>query len=67
MGKMETLYAEISDILDSMEDKTRSFGQELSDTSALQNHVMEMKDLVKMERNEYIVSSHCGINVYVSL
>ncbi|KAF3432202.1 hypothetical protein FNV43_RR26941 [Rhamnella rubrinervis] len=56
MGKMETLYAEISDILDSMEDKTRSFGQELLDASELQNHVMEMKDLVKKERNEYIGS-----------
>lgn len=63
MGKMETLYAEISDILDSMEDKTRSFGQELSDTSESQNHVMEIKDLVKKERNEYIVSKQCRVNV----
>lgn len=57
MGKMETLYAEISDILDRMEDKARFLGQELSDTADLQNHVMEMKDLVKKERIDYIVSS----------
>ncbi|XP_015882443.3 putative 1-phosphatidylinositol-3-phosphate 5-kinase FAB1C [Ziziphus jujuba] len=54
MGKMETLYAEISDILDSMEDKTRFLGQESSDTTDLQNHVLEMKDLVKRERVDFI-------------
>ncbi|PON78735.1 Chaperonin Cpn60/TCP-1 family [Parasponia andersonii] len=54
MGKMETLYAEISDVLDVMEDKSRSFGNELSDTSDLQNHILELKDLVKKERNDYI-------------
>lgn len=57
MGKMETLYAEISDILDSMEDKTRFLGQESSDTTDLQNHVLEMKDLVKRERVDFIVST----------
>lgn len=56
MGKMETLYAEISDVLDGMEDKCRSFGHELSDTSDLQNYILELKDLVKKERNDYIVS-----------
>ncbi|EXC06051.1 1-phosphatidylinositol-3-phosphate 5-kinase [Morus notabilis] len=54
MRKMETLYAEISDVLDVMEDKSKSFGHELSDTSELLNHIMELKDLVKKERNDYI-------------
>ncbi|XP_062111069.1 putative 1-phosphatidylinositol-3-phosphate 5-kinase FAB1C [Humulus lupulus] len=54
MGKMETLYAEISDVLDGMEDKTRSFGHEAFDTSDLQSRILELKDLVKKERNEYI-------------
>ncbi|PQP96235.1 putative 1-phosphatidylinositol-3-phosphate 5-kinase FAB1C [Prunus yedoensis var. nudiflora] len=52
MGKMETLYAEISDVLDCMEEKNRSFGREMS--SELQNHIMELKDLLKKERNDYI-------------
>lgn len=56
MGKMETLYAEISDVLDGMEDKSRSLGRESSDTGDLQNRVLELKDLVKKERNDYIVS-----------
>ena len=53
---METLYAEISDVLDGMEDKSRSLGRESSDTGDLQNRVLELKDLVKKERNDYIVS-----------
>lgn len=57
MGKMETLYAEVSDVLDHMEDKSQSFGHEFSDTSELQNHIIELKDLMKKERNDYIVSS----------
>lgn len=51
------LYAEISDILDSLEDKSKCFTYEFSDASELQSHLMELKDLVKKERNEYIVSS----------
>ncbi|KAL5553392.1 hypothetical protein UlMin_040793 [Ulmus minor] len=54
MGKMETLYAEIFDVLDSMEDRSTSFAPEFSDTSELRNHIMELKDLVKRERNDYI-------------
>lgn len=56
MGKMETLYAEIYDVLDGMEDKSQSFGHELSDTRELLNHILELKDLVKKERNDHIVS-----------
>ncbi|XP_050375007.1 putative 1-phosphatidylinositol-3-phosphate 5-kinase FAB1C [Argentina anserina] len=54
MGKMETLYAEISDVLDFMEEKNRSFGCEMSGAGGLQNHIVELKDQLKKERNEYI-------------
>ncbi|XP_061991832.1 putative 1-phosphatidylinositol-3-phosphate 5-kinase FAB1C isoform X1 [Rosa rugosa] len=54
MGKMETLYAEISDILDCMEEKNRSFGCEMSGAGGLQNHIVELKDQLKKERNDYI-------------
>ncbi|CAN6675494.1 unnamed protein product [Malus baccata var. baccata] len=54
MGKMETIYAEISDVLDCMEEKNRSFGCEMSGTIELQHHILELKDLLKKERNDYI-------------
>ena len=44
--KMETLYAEISDVLDSLEEKYKYFGNECSDTNDLQGHMMELKDLL---------------------
>lgn len=58
LGKMETCYGEISDVLDSMEQKSKSFPSELSDTNELQNHFMELKDQLRKERNEYNVSTH---------
>lgn len=54
MGKMETLYAEISDVLDCMEEKNRSFGCEMSGAGELQNHIVELKEQLKKERNDYI-------------
>ncbi|KAM1520668.1 hypothetical protein ACFX10_011018 [Malus domestica] len=54
MGKMETIYAEISDVLDCMEEKNRSLGHQMSGAIELQNHIMELKDLLKKERNDYI-------------
>ena len=53
--KMENLYAEISDVLDSLEEKCKSFGNECLDTNDLQGHIMELKDLLKKERNDYNV------------
>ena len=53
--KMENLYAEISDVLDSLEEKCKSFGNECLDTNDLQGHIMELKDLRKKERNDYNV------------
>jgi 1-phosphatidylinositol-3-phosphate 5-kinase len=58
VGKMETLYAEISDVLDSLEEKCKSFGHEWSDTNELQDHIMGLKDLLKKERNDYNVCTH---------
>lgn len=65
---METLYAEISDVVDSLEEKCKSFGHEWSDTNELQDHIMELKDLLKKERNDYNVRtrfmcySHCRVS-----
>lgn len=61
MGKMETLYAEISDVLDYMEEKNRSFGCEMSGAGGLQDHIVVLKDQLKKERNDYIVSIKLSI------
>lgn len=53
VGKMETLYAEISDVLDSLEEKCKSVGHERSDTNELKNHLMGLKEMLKKERNDY--------------
>ncbi|KAJ9708381.1 hypothetical protein PVL29_000432 [Vitis rotundifolia] len=53
LSKMETLYVEISDVLDRIEQKTASFRNESSDKSELHNHIMELKDLLNRERNDY--------------
>ena len=57
---METWYVEISDVLDSLEEKCMSFGYECLDTNDLQGHIMELKDLLKKERNDYNV---CADNI----
>ncbi|KAF5451008.1 hypothetical protein F2P56_031313 [Juglans regia] len=53
VSKMETLYANISDVLDSLEEKCKSFGSEWSDTFELQDRIIELNDLLKKERNDY--------------
>ncbi|KAB1208192.1 putative 1-phosphatidylinositol-3-phosphate 5-kinase FAB1C [Morella rubra] len=53
VSKMETLYAEISDVLDSLEDKWKSFGYDGSNTNKLQDNIMQLKDMLKTERNDY--------------
>lgn len=55
---METLYAEISDVLDSLEDKWKSFGYDGSNTNKLQDNIMQLKDMLKTERNDYNVCMH---------
>ncbi|WCJ33529.1 1-phosphatidylinositol-3-phosphate 5-kinase FAB1B [Euphorbia peplus] len=53
LGNVEAFYAEISDVLDSMEDKSKCFGSEMSDMDELQNHILELKDQLKTERTDY--------------
>ncbi|KAK9277105.1 hypothetical protein L1049_006644 [Liquidambar formosana] len=53
MSKTEILYAEITDVLDSFEQKSASAGHESLDMSELHNHILELKDLVRKERNNY--------------
>ncbi|XP_039034115.1 putative 1-phosphatidylinositol-3-phosphate 5-kinase FAB1C isoform X2 [Hibiscus syriacus] len=48
MVKTEMLYAEISDVLDSIELKSKS-----SNGSELSNHIMELRDQIRKERNDY--------------
>lgn len=57
MVKMETLYAEIYDVLEGMGHKSNSIGCESSDTIDLKNHILELKDQLKKERNDYMVST----------
>ncbi|XP_031255802.1 putative 1-phosphatidylinositol-3-phosphate 5-kinase FAB1C [Pistacia vera] len=54
MVKMETVYAEISDVLEGMEQKSSSIGCETSDITDLKNHIVELKDQIKKERNDYM-------------
>uniref|UniRef100_A0A3N7FK44 1-phosphatidylinositol-3-phosphate 5-kinase n=2 Tax=Populus trichocarpa TaxID=3694 RepID=A0A3N7FK44_POPTR len=53
LGKMETFYGEIFGVLDSMEQRSKYFGSELSDTNELQNRIMELKDQLVKEKNNY--------------
>ncbi|KAI5573739.1 hypothetical protein BDE02_10G100900 [Populus trichocarpa] len=55
LGKMETFYGEISGVLDSMEQRSKYFGGELSDTNELQSHIMELKDQLLKEKDDYNV------------
>ncbi|KAF9677415.1 hypothetical protein SADUNF_Sadunf08G0105300 [Salix dunnii] len=57
LGEMETFYGEIFGVLDSMEQRSKYFGSELSDTNKLKNHIMELKDQLIKEKNNY--SSPC--------
>ena len=57
MVKMEMLYAEVSDVLDSIEQKSNSAGCQSSNASELLNHIMELRDQIRKERNDYNVST----------
>lgn len=60
---METVYAEISDVLEGMEQKSSSVGYETSNTTDLKNHILALKDQIKKERNDYLVSFFWSLNV----
>ncbi|XP_061976634.1 putative 1-phosphatidylinositol-3-phosphate 5-kinase FAB1C isoform X2 [Populus nigra] len=55
LGRMETFYGEISGVLDSMEQRSKYFGGELSDTNELQSHITELKDQLLKEKDDYNV------------
>ncbi|XP_022941957.1 putative 1-phosphatidylinositol-3-phosphate 5-kinase FAB1C [Cucurbita moschata] len=54
IGKMESLYAEISDIVDRMEQKNKLSTQDSSDSSDVQSHIAQLKELLQKERSDYI-------------
>ncbi|XP_022776379.1 putative 1-phosphatidylinositol-3-phosphate 5-kinase FAB1C [Durio zibethinus] len=53
MLKMEMLYGEVSDVLDSIEQKSNSAGCQSSNASELPYHIMELRDQIRKERNDY--------------
>ncbi|XVF85341.1 hypothetical protein PTKIN_Ptkin17bG0110000 [Pterospermum kingtungense] len=53
MLKMETFYVEVSDVLDSIEQRSNSAVCQPSNGSELQNHIMELRDQIQKERNDY--------------
>ncbi|XP_023772502.1 putative 1-phosphatidylinositol-3-phosphate 5-kinase FAB1C [Lactuca sativa] len=54
LNKIEALYDEILDVLNGIESKSTSFGNDLTDSDELSNHVMELKEQLSKERQEYI-------------
>lgn len=56
MVKMEMLYAEVSDVLDRIE-HNNSTGCQSSNASELPKHIMELRDQIRKERNDYNVST----------
>lgn len=58
--KLETLYREISDVLESLEKKSSFPGlgnEQHSDSCDIHSHIKELKDMLKKERNDYQVSN----------
>lgn len=52
-NKMESLYTDIFDALQSIEERITSFGCEPSKTSDFLDPINELKDMIRMERDEY--------------
>ncbi|XVF43646.1 hypothetical protein PTKIN_Ptkin02bG0057200 [Pterospermum kingtungense] len=53
MVKMEMLYAEVSDVLDRIEHNSNSTGCQSSNASEFPKHIMELRDQIRKERNDY--------------
>ncbi|KAJ4973349.1 hypothetical protein NE237_006523 [Protea cynaroides] len=51
--KKDSLYAEIFDVLQSIEKKSTYVGHEPTDMTEFHNRIMEMKDLLRKEKSEY--------------
>jgi 1-phosphatidylinositol-3-phosphate 5-kinase len=52
-SKKDSLYEEISSLLNNIEQKSTSFGHQPSDANDLSDHINELKDLLIKERNDY--------------
>ena len=55
MGKMRTMYAEISGMLNSIEEKSSLLEPEQPEASDLQSRIMGLKDQLVKEKDEYNV------------
>ncbi|KAH1122599.1 hypothetical protein J1N35_005759 [Gossypium stocksii] len=53
MVKMEMSYVEVSDVLDSIEQKSNSAGCQSSNASDLSDHIVELRDQIQKERDDY--------------
>ncbi|CAN0873593.1 Putative 1-phosphatidylinositol-3-phosphate 5-kinase FAB1C [Linum grandiflorum] len=56
-SKVEIFYTEISNVLDSLEERSKSYGCQLSEATELQKHILDLKVQLVKERNNYSVSS----------
>lgn len=56
MGKMRTMYAEISGMLNRMEEKSSLLEPEQSEASDLQSRVIGLREQLVKEKDEYDVS-----------
>ncbi|KAI3779068.1 hypothetical protein L2E82_08529 [Cichorium intybus] len=54
LGKVEALYEEILDVLNGIESKSTTFGNELPDSDELSKHAMVLKEQLNKERQDYI-------------
>ncbi|KAK7317860.1 hypothetical protein RJT34_02436 [Clitoria ternatea] len=54
-SKVETLYVEISNVLEHLETRIASpgTGNELSDACDIHNHILDLKDMLQRERTDY--------------
>ena len=54
---MESLYKELSAVLNSIEQKSISLGYEKSDASDVHDHIMDLKDRLIKEISDYKVNT----------
>lgn len=53
VSKVEALYTEITDVLNRFEQKSISFAHKSVDTSELHKHIMDLKDQLAKEKDDY--------------
>lgn len=65
MSKVEALYTEITDVLNRFEQKSISFAHKSVDTSELHKHIMDLKDQLAKEKDDYNVSTTYRYHCYI--